>query len=362
MSGKKRTDWQWEQRQRELADQRRRERLEEEARAQERARQVEIRRALEESLRRSVGERRSQLLPTAAQAIELLSRVEHGIDPVTSRAYSDEIAGVLERRNQLASLAQEVARLGKLSGGALVDQKVDPNGTPFSDLEQALGDVSAMAARLEELRYHEGPQRQRELAARIGAVESLSASATAFSGGEELNRSMVKEIAGAHQLLARGEFADVEHAVDSMRASVSQWLSSASSQREHRLERRAVLDALRDSCRSVGFEEMNTRQLEAAVKDPDGRWSLVVRHPLRGEIVFMIDDASILAETAIGVAGDQVIGEHCFSEFRVIEEELAEHHGLHTRFVSDTVDRTIPPARSKQRPSQSAASQAKRKS
>ncbi|MDA8386505.1 MAG: hypothetical protein M0Z88_09645 [Actinomycetota bacterium] len=336
MSGLKTSRWTYEQNWR-AAEQARRQRLAEEAR-----RRADARRAFEDATARAVREQVDSSAPELQRLADQLSESCRLVDPATRRAYGDEIGQMTAVVAEAGVVAEEAQRLGSLSGSELVRQGFDASAEVFIRMGTLLSTTRQLVERAEIIRFFEGPARQRELAVEVGGLAALIARAS--SEGLSSVADWSHQLDHLRQDLAAGNFDTVQSGAISLRTEVLSSIEASAAARERMLERRAVLDALRDSCRDLRYRELNPAELERSLRDLDADWTLVVDTRTKGRITFTIEADTIRAETGMGVHGDAVDGDYCFTEFARIEAELAEQHGLVTKFTSGNVTRPGPPS------------------
>jgi len=343
MSGLKRTTWSYED-SRAAAERARRLRLEEEARRAEVARREAAMRALEEATAREVQEQVSSLAPELRRLAQQLQRSSALIDPVSRRAFESELGDADRLAKQSIVTCNEAERLAQLTGRELVSQGVDASSQPISQLRELITLSVGMVEQAEKIRFHDGPLRQQQLAARIGKIGASIARASSFDDSVQDITKWSSELEQLRETLLEGQFDEVERASEQLNSAVSAWTNTALAVREARLERLTVLDALRDSCRQLGYRELNPDELERSIADADAPWTLVVDTRTKGTISFTVETEAIRAETGMGVRGDTIVADYCFTEFERIEDELARDHGLRTHFLSEAIDRPVLPA------------------
>jgi hypothetical protein len=186
---------------------------------------------------------------------------------------------------------------------------------------------------MEEIRFADGPTRQRELARRLGRIGTALARARPLQDGEAVVQAWGKDLEQLRRSLVDGDFEGVAQSADELETSVERWVAEKSAARERMLERRDVMGALQDTCLRLGFRILNAAELERSLEDPDASWRMVVDTRSTGKLVFTVEQDWIGAESAMRSS------EYCFSSL-----EMAARYGLTTHFVTESGDRPPPHA------------------
>ena len=342
MSGSKRTSWSWEQSRAE-AERRRRERLAAEARARVAARQLAAQQALEKATQRGVRRQVAALQPQVSHLAAQLRAATGQVDAVTRETFGTELAEAAALAREAEQAADGAKRLAALSGSNLVEHGISADSPELAGLGPLIGQLQESVTRVEQIRFTDGPARQREVAARLSAVGNSVAAAESFAAPADV-RGWSQKLRQLWQLVRDGELDRAEQEAARLGAAVTEAAAQVQAAQRRRDERLAVLDALRDTCRYLGYRELNADELDDAVEEDEPTWRLLVDTRTKGRVAFYVEAEEIRAESTIGVRGDHITGDYCFAEFRRVEAELAAGHGLRTHFTSDAVPRPAPVA------------------
>jgi len=209
-------------------------------------------------------------------------------------------------------------------------------------LQQLIDEMQQRLEEIEAIHFEAGPGRQRDLATRLGRVQGILVAAESAGVSPDLVAAWAVELDGLRTSLVEGRFEEVADGSDRLRVVATESIDQVRSEHELQLQRQAVLAALRDSCRHLGYRELNPAELERDLENATSEWTLLVDTRTKGRISFTIGAGTITAETSMGVQGDRVNGDYCFAEFARIEEQLSRSYGLQTHFESGTIQRPDP--------------------
>lgn len=329
MSGRKSTHWEWGQASYEGAMFERRRRLAEAAR-----RDAEARRVLGLLTERSVRATAATYCPRLRMLAAALRRCEALADHPTRRAYAEHFVEGAELARAGEGAAGTAEELARLDGPNLLTRGVSVSSVELSGLGPLAQQLEACLAELRVITTREAPERQQDLAHRLGEAEAGIAAAAGVVADRDQIGKWEHELTALLSALADGEFDAVDAAVGALQLEI-QGATAAAVARRHRYEERlAVLEALREAVRHLGYRELNPKALDRATADPEATWELRVDTRGQGAITFLVGEEQISAETRLGVRTTGTDGDRCFAAFAQIEERLSSEHQLHTEFRS----------------------------
>jgi hypothetical protein len=262
-----------------------------------------------------------------ARALEFAQRVE---------SLEGELQGVEQHMQQVlaglaaglkASFSKVIAECQRWLAQTASANAQEASQSRADKLARSVTDGRKALAALTSAVYERAPLLERQLAERLAQWEATLAGRLTLLAQWLDDRQMTSlpAIAGEMQgQLERQELSALEKRLASEEQRLAKLVAQAQEQEAKHQKRLALLAALREVCRDLGFIEVRGPDY-ADAKDRGSRILFSVDTVNRGLIEFALTLDSIQSESAIA-------DNHCYDEFDQLSRDLAEKFSIRTHF------------------------------
>ncbi|MCS7305546.1 MAG: hypothetical protein NZ602_10625 [Thermoguttaceae bacterium] len=265
----------------------------------------------------------------AMQKIRQLIDTVKGVGKLLETMLAQASPGLKQTFSQETQAAMAWAKQIDLSfaEGLSTDESLDR----FQQVQERLARLSSEGRRLQEqlqVAYtQKADQLGRRLSQQLAELEGdfqAHRQLLARWCGQEAVSHWENQLAQAHCQLQAEQYGQLEPHLNTLRNQIQQAAQTAHQRESQHQKRLYVLQALRQVCQSLGFQEIDGPRYEAA-EDQSSRILLQVDTFDRGTIQFFLglDTLHTLSDMAEG---------HCFEQFDQLSKYLEEQFGVHTEF------------------------------